>query len=99
MTERKLNKILERVRAENPPAVPEGFDTRILELLRREPEPQTNSLVDQLHALFPRLAVGAIALIALCVAGDFLVTAMHLPDLTGGVAQISEQWLLPTAGI
>jgi hypothetical protein len=99
MNENKLNRILETVRAEPPPAVPADFARRVLRQVRREPGPDGASLLDQLYALFPKLACAAVVVICFCVAGDLLLGAFGLPDLGEGVQQIAGQWFVPENGI
>lgn len=99
MNERKLNKILDAVRVEPPPAVPGDFDQRVMRQIRREPEPTAISFTDQLSALFPKVAFTAAAMIVLCVTGDFFLTAMDVPGVTEGLTQLADQWLLPEGGI
>jgi hypothetical protein len=98
MNERKLKKLFESVRAEVPPAPAEDFEQAVLRVISCEAAAPTASLLEQLNLLFPRLALGALCLIALCVAGDWLAGAAQLPSLTDGVAQLSQQWLLTGEG-
>jgi hypothetical protein len=93
MNEQKLSKLFKLAGAERPPAVPEGFQARVLRELRRNPEDPP--LAKQLTLLFPRLVSGAAFIIALCVAGDYYLATANLPDVAEGVARISDQWLLP----
>ena len=90
MNERKLNKLFEAARNEMPPAPSDNFEARVRRAICRLPESEENSLTDQLNFLFPRLAFAAVAVIVVCVAGEWV---LNLPDLTEGVAQISDQWL------
>jgi hypothetical protein len=90
MNERKLNKLFEAARNEMPPAPSYDFEARVMRAIGRLPESEESSLTDQLNFLFPRLAFAAGAVIVVCVAGEL---ALNLPDLTEGVAQISDQWL------
>ena len=55
---------------------------------------ETLSVFDQLNLLFPRIAFAAVAVIVLCVAVDFGLTAAGMPGLGHGLSQISAQWLL-----
>jgi len=96
MNENRLKKIVEAVRNEIPPAPPADFDRRVLRAVSHDfavAGRASTSLFDQLNLLFPRLAVAAVLIIGICVAGDFVLTAMHLPGLSDGAAQISDQWL------
>jgi hypothetical protein len=99
MNEPKLNRLFEALRAEPPPAISADFEQRVLRQVRREPKPEKLTLFDQLNLLFPRLACAAIAVICLCVAGEFFLDGLNFSGLADGVARISGQWLLPMNGI
>jgi hypothetical protein len=99
MNDKKLDKILDAVRAQTPPSAPGNFEQSVLKQIRNEPAPRGYSLADQLSALFPRIAFAAIIIIALCVAGDFLLTVFNVPQVEEGMAQVSDEWLLPEIGI
>jgi hypothetical protein len=92
MNDRKLKRLFETARNEPSPAAPEGFDFQVMGAIRRERKEETISLFDQLNRLFPRVACAAALVIVLCVAGEFATSAMHLPGLNDGLAQISDQW-------
>ncbi len=98
MNENKLRKLFEAARRENPPSPDTGFAAEVMRAIHREPAPGTPSVLSQLGDLFPRLAVAALVLIAVCFVGDFCASALELPDLENGVAQLSEQWLFATKG-
>jgi hypothetical protein len=97
MIDAKLGKIFEAARKETPRVAPDGFEFLVMNAIRQEPAPRGATIFDQLNLLFPRLAVGAMAVIALCVAGDWLASGLQL-SLTDGVAQLSQQWLLTGNG-
>jgi len=103
MNERKLKKLFEAAWHEPLPAPSAGFAARVLQAIRRDQAagsgPKTASIFDQLNLLFPRLAWAAVALIALCVAVNFVSPAADLPSLTDGVAQVSDQWLFTADGL
>ena len=99
MNERKLNKLFNAARNEPPPATPHDLDIRVTRQIHGEPSPPAVSFVEQLNALFPKLAFAALMMIALCVAGDFFFTALGATDVDEGVARISDQWLLGESGI
>lgn len=98
MNESILEKIFKAARGETAPAPSAGFDARVMSALRRERTPESISVFDQLGLLFPRLAWAAVLVIALCVAADFSLAAVGLPDLTTGAAQLSDQWLFTANG-
>jgi len=83
------------------PAPPDDFAADVLRAVHREPQvavPKTLSIFDQLNLLFPRIALAAAAVIVLCVAVDFGLTAAGMPALGDGVSQISAQWFLTPEG-
>ena len=93
MNERKLQKLFAAARSEPAPAPAAGFDSRVVRAIQRELKAGPVSVFDHLDRLLPRLAWAAVLAIGLCVAGDFGLAALHLPGLSDGVAEISEQWL------
>ena len=92
MNERKLKQLFNAARNEPPPAPSDSFDVQVMWAIHREGKPAAVSLFDQLNRLFPRVAWAAALVIVLCVAGEFASSAMHLPGLNDGLAQISDQW-------
>jgi hypothetical protein len=97
MNKRKLNRLFELARNEPAPVPPEDFAADVLRAIHREPQDtvrRTLSVFDQLNLLFPRIALAAAAVIVLCVAADFGLTAAGVPGLSDGWSQISAQWLL-----
>lgn len=98
MNDDKLQRLFRSARNESTPPGPEDFDRRVVQAIRRETDSAPISLFDQLGALFPRLALASVLLIALCVAADIGLSALGQSDLESGVAQISEQWLFPVKG-
>jgi hypothetical protein len=97
MNDDKLEKLFAAARKENPPAPAEGFDFLVMQAIKHDPAPRAATVSDQLNALFPRVALAAVAAIALCVAGDWL-DASAQTSLTDGVTQLSQQWLLTGNG-
>ena len=101
MNEKKLKQLFASARNETAPAPPEDFAADVARAIRRERPagaPQTLSLFDQSNRLFPRLALAAVAVIVLCVAADYGMTAAGVPGLDDGMSQISAQWLLTPGG-
>lgn len=101
MNERKLKQLFDAARKEIPPAPADDFDQRVMQSVRREPAPAERpglSLFDQLNLLFPHLAWAAAAVIVLCIAGELVAAALNLPDISDGVAQLSDQWLSTGTG-
>jgi anti-sigma-K factor RskA len=102
MNERKLKRLFASARRETAPTPPEDLAADVLRAIRREPPvavTETISIFDQLNLWFPRLALAASAVIMLCVAADFGLTAAGVPGLSDGVSQLSAQWLLTSTGL
>jgi hypothetical protein len=93
MNESKLKRLFETARNEPSPAPGAGFEAQVMRAIRHEGKEEPGSLFDQLNRLFPRVAWAAVVVIGLCVAGDLAASALHLPGLTDGLAQLSDQWL------
>jgi len=97
MNRRKLNQLFELARNQPAPVPPEDFAADVLRAIHRGPQnfvPETFTIFDQLNLLFPRLVFAAAAVIVLCIALDFGLTAAGMPGLGDGLSQISSQWLL-----
>jgi hypothetical protein len=86
MNDRKLNELLTAVKREPVTAAPEGFETLVMQQIRRNPARAELSVSDLLGMWFPRLAIAAAAIIALCVIGDI---ASSGPSLSDSAAQLS----------
>lgn len=100
MNDAKLDRLFAAARKETPPAPASGFDHLVLGALRREPAPLPEvSLLDQLGAWFPRLALAAGLVILVSVTTDFTLSWLGVPTLSDGVWQISDQWLLAASRI
>jgi hypothetical protein len=97
MNKRKLNRLFELARNEPTPVPPADFAADVLRAVHREPPgapPEALTIPDPLNRLFPRLVFAMAAVIAVCIAVDFALTAAGMPGLGDGLAQISAQWLL-----
>jgi anti-sigma-K factor RskA len=102
MNDRKLKRLFASARKETAPAPPADFATDVLRAIRREPSaaaPSAISIFDQLNLWFPRLAVASSAVIVLCLALDYSLTAAGVPSLSDGVSQLSAQWFLTPTGL
>lgn len=75
MNDGRLKKLFSAARHETPPEVSFNFAQSVLAAIRRRKAPRPFSLVDQLGALFPRLAAASLLVIALCAAGEFYFSA------------------------
>ena len=89
----KLNQLFAAVKRETPAAPAEGFASLVMQQIQRNPAHTELSISDLLGMWFPRLAVAAAALIALCVIGDY-VTSSNSPSLSESAAQLSDQMLV-----
>ncbi len=93
MNENKLKRLFAAARNESAPAAPEDFAADVLRAVRREPPPDRITFFGQLNFLFPRFALAAAAVIVLCVAADFGLTAAGWPLIGDGTAQAASQIL------
>jgi hypothetical protein len=94
MSGEKLKKLFAASRKDTAPVPPEDFANDVLRMVRQEPPAtrQINSLPDSVDRLFPRIAFAALAVIALCVAADYALTAAGMPELGDGLSLFSAQW-------
>jgi hypothetical protein len=101
MNNRKLKQLFAAARKETAPAPAEDFAADVLHIIRREPPttPEAFLIFDQLNLWFPRIALAASAVIVLCFALDYGLTAAGVPSLSDGVSQLSAQWLLTPIGL
>jgi hypothetical protein len=93
----KLEKLFAAARKEKPPVPAEGFEFVVMQAIKRKTPLPAVTVFDQLNVLFPRLTGAAVVIIALCVAGDWLAGGAQT-NLTDGVTQLSQQWLLTGNG-
>jgi len=101
MNERKWKQLLAAARRESPPVPADDFAAGVLRAIRHAGPvaPVTaGSLLEQLNALFPRLAWAAAAVIILSLATDWALTAAGIPPLSDSVSQISAHWFLTPNG-
>ena len=94
MSDEKLKKLFAAAREETAPAPPGDFVDDVLRMVQSEPRVMARmpSLWDGLDRLFPRIAFTAVAVIVLCVAADFVLTAAGMPELGDGLSLFSAQW-------
>ena len=90
MKKDKLSELFKMARAEALPAAPEGFEQDLMRVVQRQTGRQSPSLVDQLGALFPRLAMASAAVIVCCA---LILSSSDQSSLTDKVAELSQQWL------
>jgi hypothetical protein len=89
MNDRKLNQLFNAASRETPAAPTEGFESLVMQQISRHPARAELSISDLLGQWFPRLAVAAAAIIAVCVIGDFVSSG---PSLTDSAVQLSDQY-------
>ncbi|HEX4263399.1 MAG TPA: hypothetical protein VH597_03585 [Verrucomicrobiae bacterium] len=89
MNDKKLNHLFNASRRGTPAAPAEGFETLVMRQIQRDPVRAELSISDVLGLWFPRLAVAAAAVIAMCVISDFVSSG---PSLTDSAAQLSVQY-------
>ena len=93
MNDEKFQQLFHSAQNEPLPDSVSGFDSRVMRSIRSEARTTTLSVLDRLSELFPRLAIGAAALMAVCVAADVCFSSFVQADLTDAVVEASEQWL------
>ncbi len=93
MNDGKLKQLFAAAKRETPAGPAEGFERLVMQQIQRNPARAELSISDLLGMWFPRLAVAAAALIALCVIGDF-VSSSNSPSLSESAAQLSDQMLV-----
>ena len=89
MNEKKLNQLFNAARRETPAAPTEGFEMLVMRQIQRDPVRAELSISDVLGLWFPRLAVAAATIIAVCVLSDYMSSG---PSLTDSAAQLSVQY-------
>lgn len=95
MNEKKLKQLFAAARNEPAPAGTANFAEDVLRALRREPPPRLAgafSVWEHLDGLFPRVALAAGAVIVLCLAADWALSAAGLPGVSDGAAQVASQY-------
>lgn len=89
MNDRKLNQLFSAAKSESPAVPNEGFAFLVMRQIQRNPARPELSISDMLGQWFPRLAVAAAAVIAICVLGDMVISS-NAPSLSESAAQLSE---------
>ncbi len=96
MNSHKLKQLFAATCQEPAPELPDRFAEGVLAAIRREEAPAA-TLMEQLAALFPRLALAAGLLIAIGVGIDWYFAAAG--GLSADAAAVAEQWLFTAVGI
>jgi hypothetical protein len=96
MNESKLKRLFAWARRESPPEPSLEFAGDVLRAIRRDSAASPTrpfDLVEQLNYLFAHIVWAAAAVIILCLAADFALTAAGWPGMGEGTAQISSNFL------
>ena len=86
MNDRKLRQLFGAAKKETPPAPEDGFDALVMQQIRRNPARAELTITDVLGMWYPRLALAAAAVIALCLVSEIISSG---PNLTDSAAQLS----------
>ena len=89
MNDRKLNRLFAAAKSEQPAAPGEGFAFLVMQQIQRDPARGDVTIADLLGMWFPRLALAAAAVIAICVISE-VVSSSSAPSLSESAAQLSE---------
>jgi len=89
MNDRKLNQLFSAAKSEAPAAPGEGFAFLVMQQIQRNPARPELSISDVIGMWFPRLAVVAAAVIAICVISEVAFSS-DAPSLSESAAQLSE---------
>lgn len=95
MKDHKLSQLFRAARREAPPTPGPGFANLVLAEIHRQPPPPVRapvSLLDQLGALFPRVAAVAVLVLVVCLTLEWRLSASAPGDLTDSLTELSEQW-------
>jgi hypothetical protein len=91
MNDKKLNQLFDAAGRATAPAPVDGFALLVIQQIQRNPARPELSISDVLGMWFPRLALIAATVIALCVVGD-VVSSTDSPSLSDSAAQLSDQF-------
>jgi len=94
MNEKKLKQLFTAAQNDIAPQLPAGFAEDVVRMVRCEPASTyggASSVWDHLNRLFPRIAVAAIMVIALCVAANWALSAAGVPGVSESAAQATSQ--------
>ena len=97
MNENKLQQLFAAARRESGPVPPADFAGDVLRAVRHEPVSRLSGsflLFDPLNRWFPRLALAACLVIALCASTDLVLSATGMPEVDDGATQVSAQYFL-----
>ncbi len=102
MNKSKLETLFAAARRLPPPLPEPGFENLVLAAVWREgsgPSQAEAGWLIGLAVLFTRLGWVAVVVIVACLATDAVAARLlGMPGLTDGLVQLSDQWLLSSAG-
>lgn len=90
MNDQRIKELFGAAKKETSTTPEEGFDILVMQQIRSNPARAELTVADVLGRWFPRLALAAVAVIALCIAGDFVYSA-SVPSPSESAAQLSIQ--------
>jgi hypothetical protein len=99
MNDKKLQGLFHSACQDAPPEPEPGFDNRVLRGIGRSQSPEPLSLLEQLEALFPRVAAVAALVIALALATDYCASGFWHTDLSSSFLALSNDLLFTENGI
>ena len=94
MKESKQKQLMAAARRIPPIEVPAGFSDEVVRVIRNGQSTvpaSPSSVLDQVSALFPRLAAAALAVIVAAAAFEYFTGG----DMAAQLTEASDQWLLP----
>jgi hypothetical protein len=92
MNDEKLQQLFKAAKSDTPAAPNEGFAFLVMQQIQRNPARSELSVSDTLGMWFPRLAVVAAAVIAICVISEAMFSS-DAPSLSESAAQLSQPLL------
>ena len=98
MKSSKLQQLFRQAGKEAPPNPGAGFESRVMNEIRKEYPPGRITLFEQLNEMFPRFALAAVVLIVICAVGDLWLSSGYEQDFASELAQASQDWQFVTKG-
>jgi hypothetical protein len=92
MNDLKLTQLFNAAKNETPAAPNEGFAFLVMQQIQRNPARAELTISDMLGMWFPRVAMVAAAVIAICVISE-MVLASNAPSLSESAAQLSQPFV------
>ena len=88
MNDRKLEQLFDTAKSDAAPAPNEGFAFLVMQQIQHNPARAELAVSDVISMWFPRLAVLAAAVIAICVVSEMVISS-NAPSLSESAAQLS----------